>query len=64
MGISNPFKFVEIINQFGLNYLSKYSWFVKTSFTEVDELFVFISDVKNVSVVLNNLQHLKVRLSL
>ena len=58
--ITNPFKKVEIRDQFGFNCLRKYNWFVKTSFTKLDELYVSLSDGKNVSEVLNKLKNLQV----
>ena len=60
LGIKNPYKIVEILDQFGLNCLDKYTWFVKTSFTEIEELYVVLKNGKNVSEVLSSLTSLKV----
>ena len=60
LNVKNPYKQVEIYDQFGFNCLKKYTWFVKTSFTEVDELRVNLNDRKNVFEVLNKLEYLNV----
>ena len=64
MCIKNPYKIVEIFDRFGFNCVKKYSWFVKTCFTEIEDLHVGLVDGVNVSEVLKNLTHLKVLFSL
>ena len=64
MGITNPYKSVEIYELFGVNFVKKFSWFVKICFTEIEELQVHLDNGINVSEVLNNLTHLKVLFSL
>ena len=62
LGINNPYKYVEIVDQFGFNCVKNYCWIIKKCFTEIDVLDIKIDYGNTVFEVFNMLRYSKVLL--